>query len=612
MIAGLAALLLGINVGMLYYAQRDLQRLAALAAAAGVEGASGCNITTGTKTAGVPGSLDAVTTRVKQALIGNSAANADTTGLLGIKSQNGFPPDVPGVQVGRADYSTGKFIFVPLNAGDAKVDSVRVTLSRPAPTVIGGTLFTGKSGTLYASSTAWQPAIGSFFLGTGLAALNSSSGTLLGPLLNALFGSSVNLAVLNSAGLAQTQVNLAQLMLAANVTDLNSLTNLNISLTRALNILGQAVSGTGGGLISGLGAQAYNGTGGPTQQYFGDIFNTIGTGLNPTVGDVASAVPFVDAMDLLTALAEDAAKGGPIKLQPGNDFLTLINIPNTMKLDTFVTIIQPQQFAVGPAIPSTQAKSAQITLNVRIAANILALVTANLGVDLQVAAGTGTLTSLQCPVAGRSNPSATVGVTTDLANVVVGPFDPTEKNEPLGHGTLLNIGSGLVTAKLHSQTIKGTVGSPATNSTGPYDTYTSVQGTVTNQGYSLQHQTLFKAVAPDNTDTVGSTLILSSTINSLFSSLTANNNLDVCVLLTSLCIGPLVDPILSALSAVLTPVAVLLDQVLQLLMQLLGLQLGTATVTMYGATIGQPVIVTNCVPIPGDPTKSNVCPVLGG
>ncbi|HWY25409.1 MAG TPA: hypothetical protein VNX47_10850, partial [Nevskia sp.] len=27
MIAGLAALLLGINVGMLYYAQRDLQRL---------------------------------------------------------------------------------------------------------------------------------------------------------------------------------------------------------------------------------------------------------------------------------------------------------------------------------------------------------------------------------------------------------------------------------------------------------------------------------------------------------------------------------------------------------------------------------------------------------
>src|SRR5579859_6902103 len=63
MIAGLAALLLGINVGMLYYAQRDLQRLAALAAAAGVETASGCVITTGTNTAGVPGSLALVQAR---------------------------------------------------------------------------------------------------------------------------------------------------------------------------------------------------------------------------------------------------------------------------------------------------------------------------------------------------------------------------------------------------------------------------------------------------------------------------------------------------------------------------------------------------------------------
>jgi uncharacterized membrane protein len=556
----------------------------------------------------VPGSLDAITTRINNALGSNG-----TNGSSPTRATNPAIGGAAGVQPGRADYTTGTYVFVPLDVGDPRIDSVRVSLSAPAPALFGSG-FTTSAPTLYASATAWQPATGSFFLGTGLANLDSNASPLLGPLLNALFGSSVNVAVLNSAGLAQAQVNLAQLMVAANVTNLNQLVNLNTNLTGALNILGQAVSGTAGGLISGLGNQAYNvNGGGPTQKYFGDLFNYVGTGLNPTVDDVASQVPFVDSMDLLTALAEDAAKGGPINLQPTDSYLTLLNIPNLTKLQTFVTIIQPPQFALGPALPSTQAKSAQVTLGVRASLTVPLILSANLGVDLQVATATATLTSLQCPISGTPNPSAKVGVVTQVATLTVGPFDPNDaKNgEPLGNGNLLTVLSGVATVSLASKKIGPVqVGSAASNSTGPFDTYSAVHGVQTHGGNKLLHQSVYTAVGPDQTDTVGSKQILSSTINSLFSSLTANNNLQVClnVLGLPVCVGSLVDPILNALSGLLAPLAAGLDTLLQALMQLLGLQLGTATVTMNGATIGDPVVVSNCLPGVG----VNACPTLGG
>ncbi|MFI4982004.1 MAG: hypothetical protein ACHQIO_16785, partial [Nevskiales bacterium] len=356
--AAAIAMLFGINIGMLYFAQRDLQRQAVLGAMAGVQVASGCRASG--SLGGVPGTVAQVTARVKEALNNNAGGSSGSGFLTGIAGQ-------PAVQIGKTDHSSASsFTFVPLSEGDPNVDAVRVNLSRSAPTPLG-TMFSSTPVTLYASATAWQPAYGSFFLGTGLANLDTASGTLLGPLLNGLLGTNVNLAALNSAGLAQTQVNLGRLMVAAGVTNLNDLLSLQTNLTGALNILGQAVSGTGGGLISGLSGQVYSNSGGPTQAYFGDLFTNAGGAFNPLVGDVASAVPFIGAMDLLTALGEDAAANTspikPIALQPGSGYLNLLSLPpplNVATVQTFVTIIEPPQFAVGPALPSTMARSAQV------------------------------------------------------------------------------------------------------------------------------------------------------------------------------------------------------------------------------------------------------------
>ncbi len=146
-----------------------------------------------------------------------------------------------------------------------------------------------------------------------------------------------------------------------------------------------------------------------------------------------------------------------------------------------------------------------------------------------------------------------VGVSSQVATTV-GSFDPAAQStgEPLGHGTLLTVLGGIVaTVSVQNGTIGPVnVGTPLSQTTGPYDTYTSKQGATGTNGANLVHQTKFTAVGPDNTATVGSSALLASTINSLLTSLTAHNNLQVCILVV-ICVGPVVDPILAALNGLL-------------------------------------------------------------
>jgi hypothetical protein len=134
--------------------------------------------------------------------------------------------------------------------------------------------------------------------------VDSTKSALLNPLLTALLGSNTKIALsaVDYNGLAQTQVSLANLMVAANVTNLHDLLALHTDLPGALQILGNALQNVGGGtsqaaagLVSGLAGQAAsNGDLTP----FGDLFANLGTALNPTVTDVLSAVPIVNGLQL--------------------------------------------------------------------------------------------------------------------------------------------------------------------------------------------------------------------------------------------------------------------------------------------------------------------------
>ncbi len=578
-IAGAVALLLGINIGMLYFAQRDLQRQATLAALAGAQVASGCRADSGS--GGTPGSLKAVTARVTLSLTNNTSSAAVLTGVNG----------QPAVQLGKIDSSTGLRTFVTLAEGDPLIDSVRVNLTSNSPSLFGSGFFPGAAPmVLKASATAQQPAFGNFSINTGLLTLGTGSSPLLGPLLNGLLGTNINLAVLNSSGLAQAQVSLAGLEAAAGVNDLNDLLSLKTNLTGALGILGQALSGTAGGVVSGLAGQAYDGGGGPVRTYFGDLFNNVGGQLNPLATDALSAVPFIDGLDLLTALGQDAAQGGTILIsKDATGLLPLLNIPGLTKLAIYLHVIQPASFSVlQPAGPANTAHSAQLTLNLRFNINLLALVVMNLGLDLDVPSANGTLVSLQCPGTGP-NPSATIQASTDVATLSLGSFNPADAFPTLRKGNLIDVLGGVISVKVTQNYVTTTVGEPLNQSTGPYDTYSSQ-----SLAPLFPHQTQYTAVPPDNTATITSSKLLTGTVGSLLGTLTSNNNLNVCVL--GICIGPLVDPLLNAISGLLTPLTSAIDSLLDALLKLLGIQVGIATVDMGEVLTGQPVIVTTVLP----------------
>ena len=164
--------------------------------------------------------------------------------------------------------------------------------------------------------------------------------------------------------------------------------------------LGNAGSGTAAGPAQpALAGQSYTGSN-PTEAYFGQIFNNVGGDLNPTVSDALSAVPFVDGLNLLESLGEAASNGKTMSIAVPVG----VTLPAGLGgLGIFVKVLQPAQFALGPAgyapngSPLTSATSAQVVVELRAGVNVLGLITVNLAIDINAANGKSILTNISCP-----------------------------------------------------------------------------------------------------------------------------------------------------------------------------------------------------------------------
>lgn len=486
MIAAVIAMLLGINIGMLYYAQRNLQKLAVVSALAGAQISSGC------RNGGVLGNTDTVTTRVKNALTNN----ADATAVSLLSKINGANP----VELGWVNNSSGQALkdssgnttytapsdglrhFFKLSDSDPRINAVRVNLSQTAPTLLGGGLFPGAAPvTLKASATAEQQAIGSFYLGTSLLSLNTANSALLGPLLQGLLcggnatsgcNAQIALVVASYSGLANANISLGNLLnsaIAANVgvKDLSSLLTTQLTLPQWLGILGTTLSstvdGSTGQVSSGVAGlvKGLAGVSDSSGQAFGlgTILNTAGLDLNPAVSSIVGAVPFVDGLDLLAALGEAAQASPDGSVKPITLPLT-VTVPAAVTLNTYLSIGAPPKFAVGPA-GGAVAQTAEITLMIRIAAdsllnglfsllngvlngvlglvNALGLITFNLsvlpttlrlGIDVNVAPAMASLDRLQCPTDTAATPVASLSGTTAITTINVGPFSTAANGVP--------------------------------------------------------------------------------------------------------------------------------------------------------------------------------------
>ncbi|WP_408313359.1 TadG family pilus assembly protein [Paraburkholderia aspalathi] len=543
-----------IDIGHFYYVRRDLQRIADLAAAAGVQ---------------TIGSAGSCTAAINSAQLNATKAN-------GLPS-NGSIQSTCGRWDPSANAAPSYFVAAgtPLNA-------LQVVVSQP----VSFLFLIGQTRTLTATATAQATNIRSFSLSTSVASL---SGGMINGLLNALLNTNLNLDVASYQGLATAQIKLLDLATALGVSSMNDLLNAQVTvaqLAKAMaTVLGQ------GNIVSANVTNALNTIAsvstGTTTIHLGNTSSQNGL-LAVGLGDPqAAATATVNALDVLMAAAEIANGTSAINLG------TALNLSPIASVTAQAQVIQPPVIAVGEAgtYPDgsyrTSAHSAVVRLYLNVAllnlsiplvATINAL---NLPIYVEVGQGNAYLQTTQCSTQLASSYSwisTTPGVAAlciggDAASNMTNTTVPTSCNQPaqITSVSLPLLGLGL--ANVSVQSASG--GGLNLNVQSPSATVFKFNGV---QGDSDDYQT---------TNTNG----LGSAVGGLLAQLASGLSGTIHVTVLGVDVTGVAAPLVNGLVTLLTPVLQSLDALLIPLLQLLGVQIGVATVHDLGLACGQAQLV---------------------
>lgn len=523
---GVAALV-SIDVGYVFYGQRQLQKVVDLAAVSGAQQlkraddvpALNANVLATVRgTAGQNGYAAGVTAGCAD----TAASGADgMTACLGL-----WDP-------GNAANGDSKRHF---NAGydPARVspNAVRVQATMTLPILF---VFPGTSGRQLRAEAiaAASPPVASFSVGSGLLRVDTASG-LLGRLLGPNI--SVNLSIADWSGLVGTNITLEQLRLAAGAGTIDQLLGLEMSLRDFYALVLKA-----GNKNALLGAA------------IGSPPTTLG------IGGIGTKVSLAKLLDLgvLAPAASSAAEVGLnvasllmlgaqlANFNAGAATMGSLNV-GVARADVSLYVTQPPQTAVGPVRKTsggwqTTAHTAQ--LGVKLAANVNVLgLQVNLPLYIEAAAATASLTQMQC-AAAPADRRATINVQPQVANVCLAS----------------DSGPGCATAPVVLVDLAG---------------LTKIVSNPVKQAVDLDPANDV-VLAPGGDKSVSANKPLTTAVTKLL------NNLNPSLVLGPLQLPPLID--LGALvGALLAPVTGLLDALLNNLLKPLGIDLGTANVWMQG------------------------------
>lgn len=540
MLAGLVAMLGLVEIGYLYWAKRDTQKVVDLAALAGAQQLATCSTDDTGNTAA----------------LGNATVDNGFTGTLTIDCGH-WDSTQPGDQ-----HFVGVTPTLPRNA-------VRVQASLPLIPFFGFANFNSIGATAIAISRG--PPIASFSVGSSLLTVDPSSP--LGQLLNQALGSSLGLQLLSYNGIANANISLLDLVktLPVDVGTVNGVLTSQISLTDFLtayvNALNQSASGSGIDIgfvnqqVALIEARLGN-----IPINLGDILNVDATNQDPNVALNTN----VNALDILNAVLLAADSANAVALPA-----TSVNVPGVATVSLAMSVIEPPQIGVGGV--GTVAHTAQI----RLALNISALSTpitgqALVGIPLylEVAPTDGTITALECNVPGSGGQNSDrVTITTApgvlnafLGTLPAGAINNIRESWPslISAGTvapLVNVFAlGIEIAQLSASANVQIATNPATPLTFSVDPTVPI------------------AQQPNMTQTAGTS---SAVLGTLIGSLLGSTSLRTTLTLAGASVPLPVAPLLATLSAALAPVFSALDSALVgPLLQTLGIDIGTAQVNL--------------------------------
>ncbi|WP_420957505.1 TadG family pilus assembly protein [Burkholderia gladioli] len=578
----IAAIFGVLDVGNTYLQRRDLQQIADMAAAAGVQ------------------------------RVNNLCAQAPTsaTNSATVNGLNTSQGDAIAVTCGRWDPTVNPapsyYLANTNTSGDPnrlQLNAVQVNVTRQVRH-----MFVGPLQTVHATSTARATAIDVFSVGATLAQLGgtSCSGTpasssanpgLVNGLLGALLGSKsgLNLSLVSYQALACTNVRLADIAAAAGAGTIDQLLALNLSLSQFLKLIANALQQTSvvnANLQASLGAlQAMI-----SANVNGGNLNLGGPNglLNIALANAQSAATAtVSLLDLIMVGAEVANSNNAVA----------VNIPSVALggltgTQLQVQIISPPSIGIGegginPATGQwrTQASTAAVglylvvdlgTQQVPLLGPVLQVIGVSVGVKLplylQVGTGKAVLNSTQCAQTAATS-TATITATPGVANLCIG-------TPPLNSKGLISL-SSTYSCTSPAQIINAQVSPLGLN---------LVQLTVSVSNISVQVQGAaqthtFSGVSglDSNYWTVNSNALGSALASALAQLATAQITPKVSLLLNLVAItvpSNFVGTILGILQPVLSPLLSALDAVIVPLLNLLGVQVGAATVHQISLTCG--------------------------
>lgn len=543
-IAALGAL----DVGNVYFARRQLQRTADLAAMAGVQVISSSG-----------GCATATAAAQQNATANGFSADGTTTTL--------------NTTCGRWDTSSNTYFGTsgnPLNA-------VQVTTSQVVPY-----FFVGPSRTVTATATALASNIDAFSLGTGIATINTQQSALLNAILGGLLNTSVSLSVGDVQSLATAHIKLGDLMVALGASTMQGLLATTVSYQNLMVAMVKALQ-AGGDTVDAAILQT--------------LAVAIPGGQNITVGDGGASAPgllalglanpnaattaTINAFDALLVAAQIAQRSpdGTVGNAPAINVTAGLAGVASISLQ----IVNPPALAVGEGGTTTvngvttartmaRTAVANATINLQnplpplnLGVAAISVLSSPLVVTLALAPGTATLSSVDCESI-KAATNATIQVSPSIASICLA-------GNASCSGTV-NLASISVAGVNLANVILHRIGPMWP---GP--------GTITPLVFNGSSGS-FDSTLSANSNAIGSDGAVLTT--QLLAALPGA--LDVSVFNNSFDLSSLTSPILSLVGSTLTPllqpVFGLLDTIVVPTLSLLGVQVGTATVHNMSLTCG--------------------------
>lgn len=399
LVAGLSATFLAIDLGRLYYVQRDLQRMANLAALDAARMAGGCM--------GVPD---------------NVAETAHAEAVRSVVVNQGEAGFVPagGVQVGQRRVGTdGRRYFEPLEDPDEKNRAVQVSLQRSAPSRL--LPFARSSArTLAATAAAYSRPQATVEVGSQLADLNPD---LLNQLLGGLLGGPVAVGVGGYQGLFDASVPITQVLEEITVGTPEELFATPVPVPDLLNALADVLADQGNAAAAAAAAAIASAA-------------TVGTSVTPAEL-VGVEEPAAGALVGAGALILSAAQQANASVADGTNLVDFpVDLPSPFEDGGVeVRIIEAsQQTQLSAGEPSGGgddfARNAQALVQASLPFNVLTVGRVDLPLWVQGAQATAYVRDIRCARRGVPGDTVFLNARTAIARVGIGRFDDIELPNP--------------------------------------------------------------------------------------------------------------------------------------------------------------------------------------